>query len=1002
MQQPTILACLLALVILLSLTCLSPVAPEAATASNFASPVIDFSFAGYGGIRPIPSVPAVVSVRPGGGDDAALLQAAIDHVASLPERGDGFRGAVQLSAGRFRVAGQLHMRASGVVLRGSADANNATIIVATGLSRRTLIEIGKDTAPVLDTAVRVTDETVPAGSRTFTLESVATFSTGDRVVVTRPSTSEWISAIGMNSAKGAFADQRLHWQPGSRDLVWDRVVAATDPARKQITLDAPITTALEKRFGGATAARVVSNEPAHHIGLEHLTLDSEFDPSNALDEEHSWIAVAADNVEDAWVRSVVARHFAGSAVRVGQRARRVTVEDCRSEQPVSEPGGYRRQSFLVEGQQVLVRRCASEAGMNDFAVGFCAGGPNVFLDCTATGALGPSGSFESWASGVLYERVRIDGSGLRLAYDMSRAQGGGWTAANSVIWNCEAKEIEARGPEGAPNLVVPSQQPLYEAQLASRIGAQSVTTTPVPDERAAKMPVFRLKKVASSLSKTVAVTHPFKIMNGRFVIDGRILWGGTVYTAWWKGQSSPAIAPKSGISLTRFVPGRVGPGLTEDLPKLAARMVAEGMPFFQGWPGLWYDRRRDEHTIIPRPDANVWAPFYEMPWARSGQGTAWDGLSRYDLTRFNPWYFARTREFAQLSEQNGLIYYHNLYNTHNLLETAAHWADFPWRPANNINETGLPEPPPLEARNTIHVANQFYDASDPRRRALHRAYILHNLDQLGDSPNVIFGLGFQFSGPLAFQQFFLDTVAEWEKAKGREVRVALTTSKDITDAILADPVRARHVAVIDMRYWQYRPDGSLWAPPGGRNRAFREMITEDFGQPGDNPPPTSAEQIYRQVREYRDRFPDKALVAWYSGVGPIPVLMAGGAQALMRNPAAGQSQAAGPDRTIIEGFVREHLASVLMKMSPRDGVLEDAVHTWCLADARSEVVLVYSLAGPTMKLAQALPQKDFNGMWFDPRNGTTRPLVAPALWNKGTIIQKPSEGDWLLLLTVKR
>ena len=234
------------------------------------------------------------------------------------------------------------------------------------------------------------------------------------------------------------------------------------------------------------------------------------------------------------------------------------------------------------------------------------------------------------------------------------------------------------------------------------------------------------------------------------------------------------------------------------------------------------------------------------------------------------------------------------------------------------------------------------------------------------------------------------------------MRVALTTSKDITDAILADPVRARHVAVIDMRYWQYRPDGSLWAPPGGRNRAFREMITEDFGQPGDNPPPTSAEQIYRQVREYRDRFPDKALVAWYSGVGPIPVLMAGGAQALMRNPAAGQSQAAGSDRTIIEGFVREHLATVLMKMSPRDGVLEDAMHTWCLADARSEVVLVYSLAGPTMKLAQALPQKDFNGMWFDPRNGTTRPLVAPALWNKDTIIQKPSEGDWLLLLTVKR
>ena len=144
------------------------------------------------------------------------------------------------------------------------------------------------------------------------------------------------------------------------------------------------------------------------IGIENLVLESEFDPANPLDEEHSWIAIALDHVEDAWVRNVTARHFVASAIRVGHRARRITIENCRSEKPVSEIAGYRRQSFLVEGQQVLVRQCRSEQGMNDFAVGLLAAGPNVFLDCTATGALGPSGSFESWASGVLYERVRIE------------------------------------------------------------------------------------------------------------------------------------------------------------------------------------------------------------------------------------------------------------------------------------------------------------------------------------------------------------------------------------------------------------------------------------------------------------------------------------------------------------------------------------------------------------------------------------------------------------------
>src|SRR5439155_20728520 len=108
----------------------------------------------------------------------------------------------------------------------------------------------------------------------------------------------------------------------------------------QITLDAPITTALERRYGGGTVARVQAGRPPAHIGIENLVIESEYDSSNPYDEEHAWIAVAIDHVEDAWVRGVTARHFAGSAVRVGPRARRITVEECRSEAPVSEPGGY--------------------------------------------------------------------------------------------------------------------------------------------------------------------------------------------------------------------------------------------------------------------------------------------------------------------------------------------------------------------------------------------------------------------------------------------------------------------------------------------------------------------------------------------------------------------------------------------------------------------------------------------------------------------------------------
>jgi hypothetical protein len=226
------------------------------------------------------------------------------------------------------------------------------------------------------------------------------------------------------------------------------------------------------------------------------------------------------------------------------------------------------------------------------------------------------------------------------------------------------------------------------------------------------------------------------------------------------------------------------------------------------------------------------------------------------------------------------------------------------------------------------------------------------------------------------------------------VRVELATSKDITDAILANPARARQVAAIDMRYWQYRPDGKLWAPEGGKNLAFREAIAREFGRSGDQPPDTTPYQVYRQVREYHDKYPNIAIVAWNGGAGPIPVLMAGGAEALMRNPSGGQGQGSTVDRTPLDGFVERQLAQVLMKMQPRDGVTDDPERAWCLADERSEAVLLYSVAGDAIKLAKPLPGTHYTGLWFDPRTGDTHPLKDVV----GSEIRKPTADGWLLWL----
>ena len=85
--------------------------------------LLDFSNVGYQGrgSLSIPQVATVVTRSPIDGDDTANIQAAINQVALLPLV-DGFRGAVELAAGHYDIAGQLTISASGVVLRGAALA----------------------------------------------------------------------------------------------------------------------------------------------------------------------------------------------------------------------------------------------------------------------------------------------------------------------------------------------------------------------------------------------------------------------------------------------------------------------------------------------------------------------------------------------------------------------------------------------------------------------------------------------------------------------------------------------------------------------------------------------------------------------------------------------------------------------------------------------------------------------------------------------------------------
>src|SRR3972149_2171555 len=234
----------------------------------------DFSNCGYAGAdHDIPNVPATFHVAPGDGDDGPRIQAAIDRVAGLALRDDGFRGAVELAPGEFQVAGQLTIAASGVVLRGSGAGEGGTTLVATGSDRRTLVCIdGCDYLGSEGERRSITDDYVPVGATRVHLESTEGLRVGGGCVITRPSTAAWIKAIGAD----AFG---VGWRPGSRDIRWERVITAIDG--NTVTLDAPISTAIEQRYGGASCAALM---PAgvDNTGVEDLRFVSPPSPNKPL------------------------------------------------------------------------------------------------------------------------------------------------------------------------------------------------------------------------------------------------------------------------------------------------------------------------------------------------------------------------------------------------------------------------------------------------------------------------------------------------------------------------------------------------------------------------------------------------------------------------------------------------------------------------------------------------------------------------------------------------
>jgi hypothetical protein len=439
-------------------------------ADSLGNKIPDFSNAGYkGGGVAIPMVPVKATVWPVKGDNSVVIQNAIDSVSKLPLDAFGFRGTILLKMGLYNLEKPLYIRASGVVLRGEGMSDIGTILFGKTVAatpgqggrgpRPALINVVGDSAiKVLEeTKQTITDKYVPVGATRFDVVSVKGFKVGDKVIVRRYGNEDWIKELKM---KDDIANSRA-WK---FDINYDREIISING--NTITVDAPIFTAVDKRWGGGELFKYNENR-IERVGVENLRGISDYNPEVRTttygnmdrdkmareyqyqgdeyysDENHYNNFISFGNAKNGWVRNMTALHFMYSAVITNGGTKWITVEDCVSMEPVSVRAGGRRFTFKLNGQLSLVQRCLSYKGRHSFAGEGSTSSGNVFLQCKAINPYSTSEPHGYWENGILYDNVQAPLTARYWDFVM------GWAGANTVFWNCEGDFLIQSPPTAA-------------------------------------------------------------------------------------------------------------------------------------------------------------------------------------------------------------------------------------------------------------------------------------------------------------------------------------------------------------------------------------------------------------------------------------------------------------------------------------------------------------------------------------------------------------------------
>ncbi len=153
-----------------------------------------------------------------------------------------------------------------------------------------------------------------------------------------------------------------------------------------------------------------------------------------------------------------------------------------------------------------------------------------------------------------------------------------------------------------------------------------------------------------------------------------------------------------------------------------------------------------------------------MPWQRTGPGTAGDGQSKFDLTKFDPQYFERLRSRIIEAGKRGI------YVSIMLYDGIFDWESHPFNSANNINNID-------DRLKSDGDGREIFTLTSPKITELHKAYIRKVIDTVNDLDNVLYEVGNEIQRySLEWQYHIINYIKDYEQKKPKQHPVGMTSS----------------------------------------------------------------------------------------------------------------------------------------------------------------------------------------------------------------------------------